>query len=959
MSEQTKLVRAVERALSWLALQSWRHPLWTLALALALTVGSLLLARGLRVDTDLTALLPSSFSSVQNLETLKERMGGGGYVVVLARGDSPEGLRRFAQDATPRLAALPQIRYVDDKTPGDFFRDRALLYMEASDLELVHQRLARRVRWERQRNNPLFVDLEDKPPPPLDFSDIEARYRDKLGGRSLHTDGGDASDYHTNPEGTVLALLLKPASLSSDLGYARQLTADVQATLDQMDLSRYGPGFQVDLTGRYKKKIDLQARIEADLQVATLAALALMLLYLALHFRRLAAVALVVAPLLAGLLWTFGQAELLFDRLNILTAFLGSILLGLGMDHGIHLLSRYQAERARLPPEEAIAATFQDTGRAVVMAALTTLVAFAGVATSEFGAFREFGALAALGMAWVVLAYTALLPSSLRLLERLGWRPPAPRRADASPYARWLPRLAPALFWGFLVLLAGSAPGIKDASFNYDFAALEDSRLPSFQMDKEVNALLGRSQTPLVIPTESPAQERQVLAALRQRQEQAGAHSAIDFAASLDDLVPTDQARRKEIMGQIEDTLSKVRERWLKPQDQERFGRLRAMAQAEPFGRAQLPAALRRNFQGPRAQGDQGVVLVFPAVSLSDGPSILRLSQETRDLALPGGQTLSAAGEAMVLADILRMISREGPTILLVVLVLVLLTLWLLMGELRQALLALLPAVMTLVMTVGLLAAVGLQLNYLNIIMIPVLMGIAVDGGVHLTTRQRAQALDLEALAETAQAISGAVLTTALGFGAMILAEHPGLSSLGELALLGLGINLLACLLGLAGLLVLLRLPWRRRGWAAWVVTVGGAGEMRGGGTVGALVALPLAWALSWWPLWARLLVALALLALFLDAGRRYMGQDKQRDPQEIVADELIGCLLATLWLPWGLGWALLGFGLFRLLDIWKPGPIGWADRKLHGALGVMMDDVLAGLGAGALTAALWWALAP
>ena len=63
-----------------------------------------------------------------------------------------------------------------------------------------------------------------------------------------------------------------------------------------------------------------------------------------------------------------------------------------------------------------------------------------------------------------------------------------------------------------------------------------------------------------------------------------------------------------------------------------------------------------------------------------------------------------------------------------------------------------------------------------------------------------------------------------------------------------------------------------------------------------------------------------------------------------IVWDEFVGYWITMFMAPSGLFWVLLGFGLFRLLDIFKPWPIKWADKKLAGGLGIMLDDVLAGI---------------
>jgi len=75
-----------------------------------------------------------------------------------------------------------------------------------------------------------------------------------------------------------------------------------------------------------------------------------------------------------------------------------------------------------------------------------------------------------------------------------------------------------------------------------------------------------------------------------------------------------------------------------------------------------------------------------------------------------------------------------------------------------------------------------------------------------------------------------------------------------------------------------------------------------------------------------------------------------------IVWDEFVGLWITLILVPPGWGWLLLGFVLFRFFDIIKPQPIGWADKKVAGGFGIMLDDVLAGIYAwGVLQACVWW----
>lgn len=67
-------------------------------------------------------------------------------------------------------------------------------------------------------------------------------------------------------------------------------------------------------------------------------------------------------------------------------------------------------------------------------------------------------------------------------------------------------------------------------------------------------------------------------------------------------------------------------------------------------------------------------------------------------------------------------------------------------------------------------------------------------------------------------------------------------------------------------------------------------------------------------------------------------------DHPAIVFDEVVGFLIAMALAPPGVWWLVAGFALFRLFDIWKPWPIRWIDRRVHGGMGIMLDDVLAGI---------------
>ena len=216
-------------------------------------------------------------------------------------------------------------------------------------------------------------------------------------------------------------------------------------------------------------------------------------------------------------------------------------------------------------------------------------------------------------------------------------------------------------------------------------------------------------------------------------------------------------------------------------------------------------------FEARDGSGPGHFVLAFPTVSMSNGPAVRELARQVKELEAGESSELSVAGEPMVMADILETVERDAPRILAVTLLLVAFTLRLTAGSWMAALLAALPAVLTAAASAGLLSILDIDLNYLNMIVIPILLGISVDDGMHIVTRV-SEGEPLETVwRHTGWNIFGAILTDIFGFGALAFAEHPGLASFGRVALVGLAMNLVICVVLLPAFLATWQAFFRER----------------------------------------------------------------------------------------------------------------------------------------------------
>lgn len=117
-------------------------------------------------------------------------------------------------------------------------------------------------------------------------------------------------------------------------------------------------------------------------------------------------------------------------------------------------------------------------------------------------------------------------------------------------------------------------------------------------------------------------------------------------------------------------------------------------------------------------------------------------------------------------------------------------------------------------------------------------------------------------------------------------------------------------------------------------------------GTVGTLVAMPLVWLIMLGGLYWHIgfIVAGSVLGVYVCG--KASADIHQPDHASIVWDEFIGFAITMFLVPPGWLTLLLGFALFRLFDILKPWPIRWFDQKVHNGLGIMLDDMLAGVAA-------------
>lgn len=860
---------------------SARHP-WRVMLALALLCGaSLLAARDLRIVADLAAVLPEDSLSVRNLRLAAERVGSTEALYITAQSPDRRANRRFLAEVAAAVATWPERPEVFFRLDVGYFRDRALYYAAPEDLAAVRDGLGRRVRWEKVHSNPAFIDLEEDPAPEILPPGLVDKYRAKLGDdfgdpdewfgaveadsesgaggppdmdgaaraaavsaeASVPADDGflyletDVASAHPGaaPEiATVLLVRFRGSAVDLDLARevvgradcllgsrpAAECTGTALGRPEALRPSAFHPGMRAETGGAFRSRVVEAAAIGGDVRTATLVAAAAMVLLLLLAFRQLRALVYVLLPLAAGMVVCLGVAALLLGRLNVLTAFIFAVLMGLGIDFGIHLGRRYREERgAGRPHVEALERTLRGTGGAALAALLTTAVAFATLIPSAFRAFSEFGLLCLVGLPVSMVVAFAAFPAVATLAER--WRPQRVRAAPGGSVARPPPSRRFAA-WALVALAFVTALGGALAvglEFDYDYGRLGSARSVKGGLPTR-SAVRGYTSSPALLLADSPAQARAAYAEARRRM--AAGDPGVRDVVALDSFVPAEQARKAGLLAEMDALMADPAFGFYEDRlDDEQFARLerwRERLRLPPVdpAAAEFPDWARALFRERDGRTDGRFVYLLTYGNLNDGHEAMRLQERWQTLRLADCSTVPVASSAFVFADIIRFLREEGTTVTGLALLVVLALLLVHFRRIRPALTVYVPLLAGFTWFLGVLVALDCRVTFYSAVVFPIVVGTGIDGAIHLYHRYRELGPGSvgEALRRTGPGVALSTLTTAAGFASLMFTGHRGLATLGLTAVVGLLAVLAATLTVLPVLLVLLerRRPSSARG---------------------------------------------------------------------------------------------------------------------------------------------------
>lgn len=782
-----------------------------LILLLALVSGyySFQLARHLDLDTDLVALMPDGVPSVENLQKVIEKTGGYSNAMIIVDSPDPDAATRFLEDLREEVLRLDYISSAEYAEDTSIFHRNQLLYVEEEDLREIHRRLSERIEYEKQHINFAVEDTSvsinirgaDASAPSLDFSDIEEKY--KGGDR----DKSSEQKVFRNDAGDITIMVVLPEGSTTSISYARKVTEDLQALIREVDPGKYHPEMTAAVGGRVVNRVAEFDVVISDLKSSAFWSIGGILLIIVLFYRRLMALLYIGFPLAIAFLWTFALTRAALGGLNLITIFLVLILFGLGIDFGIHNLQRYDEVRSKGGDMyRALATIIFKTGHASLLAALTTAVGFYALMLTDFRAFSEFGFIAGTGVVLSLVSMYVVFPSLIVLAEKTRVyrkRSPSGVRRAAGSWRISLTR--PVLIVGLAATLVTTVSAFT-IGFEKDFSKL-DTTIPwiSTLKDKIQEVFPLRSDKAVVYVESLEDVSAIVEEVQRIRESRSPEDATIEKVKSIYDVVPEseEQRRRLKIIEKIHARMVEAiqlledfggKEGSKDAQRKKEIEDLLKYAGIQELKPGELPSAIQRVYTG--VEESQGyLVYIYNAKSTSRLDQAEAFVNDIREIEA-NGKTYHPATEAMVFVDMLSLMRSDAKRAVAVVLGAVFLVLLVAYRNVRSAVIVMIPVLVGMSWMLGIMAFFGIQLNVVNMVVLPTVLGIGVDNGIHIFQRYREEGFAnvREVVMTTGGAAFLTTATTLLGFAGTLAAQNGGLQSLGLAASIGLGACLVSSL---------------------------------------------------------------------------------------------------------------------------------------------------------------------
>jgi uncharacterized protein len=785
-------------------------------IALALAGLGLYAGRWVRLDPSTSSLLPSGTPTLAALDELEARVPGASRANFLVQSSDPAFNVRTTARIKAEVSTWDETRWAQDRRDPKALLDRRLQLLPVSELELLADDVEAIVDWEECARLPGCTNFDERPETPTEEALDErfmavpevaslVRY---LGRSSVFEEPNDSPRLEVLPEGALCsetgetcAVEVSLEGSPSNLRYATEIFDRGEALLASLELEDEPEDLQMVFSGAYRDAPMTKRVMERDIEVTSWISGLVVLAWLLFQFRGGRPLILLIFPLATSVLITLGAVGVMGLELNLVSAFTFAILVGIGVDFGVHLLMHYgDLRRKNKPVIDALVDALFELRSSMGTAAFTTAFAFGMLAFADFRGLSQLGFIAAIGVVIAALSYRLLVPPLVLAIDAF-----VTEKRSLLRTHTWMktevfgPRGAKIFALCFLAASAGLAVFAKDAGFEYDFR-----RLNPDEIEHGINAgatMHGASGVPLYILASNLEEASEVARAVEEDLARGFATPEKLLSLSLANFLPPDVDDRVREIVRMKEALERI---WPKlgDEDRQRFEELRGLLErTDPITLPILPAYVRDAFV--ERDGEPGAfAVVYVRVSGSDAVLMEEFSEIIHGFREKYPDVRFASPPAVV-GEIMPSLRRDGPMVIGLTLLGLFLTTWVISRSLKRSFLVVLPVLLGSGIALGLLGLFDVRINFYNMLILPVSYGLGIDGAIYIAWAMEGEGDEAErsaALRTARRGVMASTMTTIGAFASFIFASNPGLSSLGEVALISLGAMLVSTVFWLPAL---------------------------------------------------------------------------------------------------------------------------------------------------------------
>jgi predicted RND superfamily exporter protein len=813
-----------------------QRPFVVIGIALAMLAACWGYARKLEVRSDVMELLPRDSPGFQSFEHRLKRIGGRATITIVAESPDRKANEHFIDTASVALQKVvderrrcttgcgpDRIAFIESSTKEmrAFFEDNKWLYVDIKELEEADTTLDHQIALQSGMVDDLESDT--KPDDSLGMEKYRERWKAKANERDDFPTG-----YFASPDGTRIAMWVVSNGAGMGGSEDEALLEQVTKLLDGLQPASFHPAMKVGLGGDIANAKAEKDSLVSEAIVATSIAAVLILAGVVWFYGSLWAIPLVFFPPIFGIGCAYAFATAKYGFVNSSGAFLGAIILGNGVNYPIVLYSRYKEFRARgMTPDVARREAVWNAFRAELVGASVASIAYGSLTVTRFRGFSQFGIIGFFGMLLVWISMIPCLPALVVLVERLQARLPAfmresparvaddgsrgvVSRAVGNATARW-PRLIIGLAAVLTIVAAWKLPAFLRDPWEYDFDKLGSKgarTTGAFQWSEKANAILeGRKSIDgAVVLADRADQVPLVKARILANDAADPKGQLLDEITTIQDYLPglpPEQLVKLEVLTRIRERITPSVLSRMKESEAQNLREITPPERLRVLGPTDLPAFLLRRFQERDGTiGTPFYIRFKPGVSRNDGHNLLRIAATIDGIVLPDGTRVDTASRSTVFAEMIRSLERDGPLATGVSFVAVVLVVLLATASRRGAFAVVLSLLLGVTWTVGLASLLGMHLNFLNFIALPITFGIGSEYPFNIYDRSRLLGGDITSAVKLhLGAVTLCSFTTVIGYGSLLFADNQALQSFGKLSIMGEMACVIAALLFLPALL--------------------------------------------------------------------------------------------------------------------------------------------------------------